>query len=133
MDFIKNNTKKISKEEIKDEIKDKEEFLYEKKLKLKKFKYLTMSGCGIYGFCFIGALKYFEENGVEFKEIIGVSSGAMIGLLVTLGYKYEELKKVYSELDFNKFLDINIDNFFKNYGIDKCNRFIKIYASFFKT
>ncbi len=52
---------------------------------------LALSGGGARGFGHLGALKAFEELGVEFDAVAGTSVGSLVGALYCYGYKAEEL------------------------------------------
>lgn len=52
---------------------------------------LALGGGGARGFGHLGAIKAFEELGVEFDAVAGTSVGAFIGALYCYGYKADEL------------------------------------------
>lgn len=52
---------------------------------------LALSGGGARGFGHLGALKAFEELGVEFDAVAGTSVGSLVGALYCYGYKSDEL------------------------------------------
>lgn len=52
---------------------------------------LALSGGGARGFGHLGALKAFEELGVEFDAVAGTSVGALVGALYCYGYKSDEI------------------------------------------
>ncbi len=52
---------------------------------------LALSGGGARGFGHLGALKAFEELGIEFDAVAGTSVGALVGALYCYGYKADEL------------------------------------------
>jgi hypothetical protein len=84
---------------------------------------LCLSGGGIKGFSFIGALKYLEDiNYIDISKItkyIGTSVGSILSLFLSLGYSCKEIEIFILEFDFNKLQgEINVDNLFINFGID---------------
>ena len=52
---------------------------------------LALSGGGARGFGHLGAIKAFEELGIEFDAVAGTSVGAFVGALYCYGYKADEL------------------------------------------
>lgn len=64
---------------------------------------LILGGGGIKGIAYIGLLEEAEKRGVFFRNISGVSAGAIAGACIAAGYRSEELKKEFYEFDFGKF------------------------------
>jgi NTE family protein len=54
---------------------------------------LTLSGGGAKGFAHIGAIKAFEEAGIDFGLCVGTSAGSIIGALYCAGIKSEEMMR----------------------------------------
>jgi NTE family protein len=84
---------------------------------------ICLSGGGVKGFSFIGALKYLEGinyiNILNINNFIGTSAGAIASLFLSLGYTCLEIETFILEFDFNKIQpDVNIDNLLLNFGID---------------
>lgn len=52
---------------------------------------LCLSGGGARGFAHIGAIKAFEEAGIEFDLTVGVSAGAIVGALYCAGVSADEM------------------------------------------
>ncbi|OPZ94244.1 MAG: Patatin-like phospholipase [Firmicutes bacterium ADurb.Bin419] len=67
---------------------------------------LVLGGGGIKGIAYVGLLESAEKKGINFRNISGVSAGAIAGACFGAGYGSEELKKEFYEFDFGKF---NID------------------------
>jgi len=93
---------------------------------------LVISGGAMRGFCFIGAIKYLEEIDIlkNIKTFTGTSIGGCLALLLTLNYSSKELIEIFTNVDIEKYRDINIDNilhFFENYGIDDGKRILNIF------
>lgn len=63
---------------------------------------LILSGGGIKGIAYIGMFEAAEEKGFNFRNIAGVSAGAMVGAFSGAGYKACELKDILYEFDFEK-------------------------------
>ena len=96
-----------------------------------------MSGGGIKGFSFVGALDYLNNiNYIDIKKInnwVGTSSGSILSLLLSIGYTPVELGDFVIEFDFKKMEpDISVENVFLKYGISNGERFDFIIKSFVK-
>ena len=70
------------------------------KLKInKKFKLgLALGGGGALGIAHIGALKAFEELGIQFDYIAGTSVGSLVGALYCYGFRVDKLESIAREL-----------------------------------
>lgn len=96
---------------------------------------LCLSGGGTKCISFISVLIYLEnENFFKIKDIkkfVGTSGGAILGFLLSLKYKLEELKEFVLKFDFTKFEpEVDCDNFLNNYGIDNGNKIISAISTF---
>jgi len=72
---------------------------------------LVFSGGGVKAIAFIGVVEALEERGIKVRRIAGTSAGALVGALLSAGYKSEELKKmlpILSQLFFNEVSDVEI-------------------------
>ncbi len=58
---------------------------------------ICLSGGGVKGAAHIGALKAFEEAGIEFDYISGTSSGSIVATLYAIGYKPEEIYELFKK------------------------------------
>lgn len=58
---------------------------------------IALAGGGLKGIAYIGAIKAFEELGVNIDYISGTSSGSMAATLYAIGCKPEEMKKIIYE------------------------------------
>lgn len=56
---------------------------------------LCLSGGGVKGAAHIGALKAFEEAGLEFNYVSGTSSGSIVATLYAAGYKSDEIYEIF--------------------------------------
>ena len=98
----------------------------------KNIENLVISGGAMRGFCFLGAIKYLEEIEMlkNIKTFTGTSIGGCLALLLNLNYSSKELIDIFTNVDIEKYRDINIDNilhFFENYGIDDGIRILNIF------
>ena len=105
---------------------------------------LVISIGGIKGISFIGVLdELFKKISIDdIKFIIGSSVGSIIGILLSIGYKPDEIYSICTEIDFAKFtlnpVDqlhecindeiCNLDNL-NNFGLDNCNGLIRLLKS----
>ncbi len=72
-------------------------------------KYTCLFGGGaIRGVAYIGALKAFEELGLTSDTYAGSSVGAIFASLIAVGYNSDELKQIFSKVNFELFKDIAI-------------------------
>jgi len=98
---------------------------------------ICMSGGGIKGFSFVGALDYLNNtNYIDIKKInnmVGTSTGSILALLLSIGYKPTEMGDFVIDFDFTKMdSDISIENVFIKYGISNGDKFDFIIKSFVK-
>jgi NTE family protein len=71
------------------------------KNKPKKIKIgLALGSGGAKGFAHLGALKAFEENGLEFDIIAGTSIGSVIGAFVAEGYSSTDILELLKRVNF---------------------------------
>lgn len=58
---------------------------------------ISLSGGGVKGAAHIGALKAFEEAGIQFEYVSGTSSGSIVAALYAVGYKAEEIYELFKK------------------------------------
>ena len=74
-----------------------------KKSKPKKIKLgLALGSGGAKGFAHIGALKAFEENGIEFDIVAGTSIGSVVGAFYSAGYTATDILELLKRVDFSE-------------------------------
>ena len=98
---------------------------------------ICMSGGGIKGFSFVGALDYFNNtNYINIKKIsnwVGTSAGSILSFLLSIGYSTIEIGDFVIDFDFKKMdLDISVENVFLKFGISNGERFEFVLKSFLK-
>ena len=100
----------------------------------KKFNTISLSGGGIKGIVFLGALKYLDENNLlkDINTFCGVSVGSIICFLLIIGYKYNDLYKFILNLDIKKFINIDINLLLEKYGLNDGKDIINILKIFMK-
>ena len=71
------------------------------------FKNLVFEGGGVKGIAYVGALEILYEEGIlkDIERVAGTSAGAMVAVLVGLGYSAKELGDVLWDIKFKNFLD----------------------------
>ena len=71
------------------------------------FKNLVFEGGGVKGIAYVGALEVLEKEGIlqNIERVAGTSAGAMVAVLVSLGYTANELKDILWKINFKNFMD----------------------------
>lgn len=82
------------------------------------------TGGSIRGGAYVGALRAMEELGINNKCFVGSSVGSILASLYAVGYSPDELEKVFDEMNFDLFKDINF-SFGKEFYISKGENFIE--------
>ena len=96
---------------------------------------ICMSGGGIKGFAFIGALDYLNKKKIinidNIKNWVGTSIGSILAYAFVCGFSINEMENFIIEFDFTKTNpDISIDNIFISHGISDGKRAEFILRSF---
>lgn len=84
---------------------------------------LVFSGGGIRVIAYIGALKYLEEKSLlsSIREYNGVSAGALVALMLSLGYNLRVIQRFCYEYDFTSLRALEPESvlqFTETFGID---------------
>ena len=71
------------------------------------FKNLVFEGGGVKGIAYVGALEKLDEEGIlkDIERVAGTSAGAMLAVLVGLGYTAKEIGDILWEINFQNFMD----------------------------
>ena len=71
------------------------------------FKNLVFEGGGVKGIAYVGALEVLDQEGIlkDIERVAGTSAGAMVAVLIGLGYSAEEMKDILWKIKFRNFLD----------------------------
>ncbi len=71
------------------------------------YKNLALEGGGLRGIAYAGAFKELEENGTlqNIENVAGSSAGAIAGLMISIGYKANEIDSILMSLKFQQFND----------------------------
>lgn len=78
---------------------------------------IIFGGGGVKGIAYLGALYALEQNGFKINKVGGTSVGAIIASLIIMGYNSIELIQLLKE--------INLENYFKKYKINKFSKVLK--------
>jgi predicted acylesterase/phospholipase RssA len=80
---------------------------------------LVLSGGGIRTLAFIGTFRKLEDNKIlaGIDTICAVSAGCVAGLMLILGFTYDEMVQEICTTDFEKFKCIKYTNFLYGYGL----------------
>lgn len=84
--------------------------------------HLVFSGGGLKTISFLSALNYVIENKIislkKLKSVSGTSAGAMVGLLLIIGFNTQEVIDLFKNTDFQSLSNIKMSNMFTYYGLD---------------
>lgn len=92
---------------------------------------LCLSGGGIRTVAFVGALEVLAKHKLlaHVTEYVGVSAGALIAFVLSVGYTVQELKKLVVELDFGVVRNLEPENtleFLERYGLDNGANLVRL-------
>ena len=73
---------------------------------------LVLSGGGAKGFAHIGAIRVFEEAGLQFDFISGTSMGSIFGSLYALGYHPDTMEKIVRQQHWDNLMADKIDRMY---------------------
>ena len=95
---------------------------YKKNMNKNDLKYACLFGGGaIRGMAHIGVVRALNEIGVGLGTLAGSSVGAIVAAALAVGYSDEELEKIFLDVDFELFRDIN---FSKSLALSKGDIFL---------
>lgn len=98
-------------------------------------KILVLSGGGIKGISFIGAIKTLEELNMlkHIDTFAGTSIGSIVIFLIILGYTSDELMQFVKSFDFGKLKDLSVAMLLESYGLDTGDKIIQMLKKFMAT
>ena len=73
---------------------------------MKKY-FVIFGGGGVRGIAYCGAYNALLKNDVEISGLAGSSIGAVFAVLLSLGYKGDEIFDIFSDTGFSLFSDLN--------------------------
>jgi hypothetical protein len=105
--------------------------------KKRDFDTVCMSGGGVKGFSFLGALDYLEFNSyIDTSKIniwVGTSAGSILSFLFTLGYTIHEIGDFILEFNFSKIQpEPDINTLLESFGIDDGTKLRLVIIEFLK-
>lgn len=94
--------------------------------KLIKINKLVISGGGMKGLSFVGAIKYIEELDIinSINEYYGCSIGGLISSLLILQYNCDELIKFIINFNFLDLINPQLNSLITNYSVANSDNFI---------
>jgi predicted acylesterase/phospholipase RssA len=98
---------------------------------------LCISGGGIKGFAFVGALEYlFNKSFIDYNKIntwVGTSIGSILCFLLILGYNIHEIGEFIYDFNFESLqTDINIDYLLESFGVNNGIKIMVLLSNFLK-
>lgn len=113
--------KKIDEDEsINTQIDNELSIILGKDMRSKMKRILVLSGGGVKGIAHLGALKALEVLGIlkNIHTFTGTSVGALISVLIAIGYSPDELYNFITVFDIKKMKSMNPDSILQTYGLD---------------
>ena len=94
-------------------------------------KNLVLAGAQLKGVCYIGVIRALEELNMidNIQNVLGISSGSLIGLAICLGFSSQSLENMVLKLDIENLKEFQTDSIFKlfyTYGMDSGNKIEKL-------
>ena len=94
-------------------------------------KNLVLSCGGVSGITYIGCLKILYQNNLleNIQNILGCSVGSIFALCICLDYSYDDLYKIFTNIDINILTDIDYDGitgFINKYGFQSGEKILNI-------
>lgn len=97
-----------------------------------QYENLVLEGGGMKGLAYSGAFEVLDSMGIikNINQVAGTSSGAMNGMLISIGYKGKELTQLNLEKNFGRYSQVGIPilsgliRFYRKYGYYKTDRFM---------
>ena len=104
------------------------------------FKNLVFEGGGVKGIAYVGALEKLDEKGIlqNIERVAGTSAGAMVAVLVGLGYTAKDISDILWDINFQNFMDSSwgyirdINRLINDYGWYKGDFFRNLMGGFIK-
>ena len=104
------------------------------------FKNLVFEGGGVKGIAYVGVLEKLDERGIleNIERVAGTSAGAMVAVLVGLGYSAKDISDILWDNNFQNFMDISwgyirdINRLINDYGWYKGDFFRNLMGGYIK-
>lgn len=105
-----------------------------------QFCNIVIEGGGAKGVCAVGTLRALEKHNIliNLKRFVGTSAGALIALLLSIGYTAEEMNTVLLNMDMEIVLDDSwglvrdLYRLYNKYGFHKGNALLKLIKKLIK-
>jgi predicted acylesterase/phospholipase RssA len=99
-----------------------------------KYDYLVLSGGGVRGITLVGALDVLHDHHAldDVHTFIGSSIGALVVVLICIGYSPPEFYKIFRDLDFSEMRNLKVWNIVDKYGLDSGERIIEYLKTLFR-
>jgi hypothetical protein len=99
---------------------------------------ICLSGGGIKGLSYIGALDYLENHNFiklsSIKNWVGTSVGSIFSFIFSLGYNVQEIGDFILDFNFSKLEpELNLDNLLLSFGVNNGDKLMFIITSFLKS
>ncbi len=82
-----------------------------------KINTLLLSAGGMKGYSFLGVWKYIQEKELKIKIFSGVSIGAFFSMFFALGFTFNELYLIITEIELLDLFHFDFTNFFDSFGM----------------
>lgn len=76
----------------------------------------VLEGGGVKGIGHVGAVSYFQKDGYSFDNVAGSSAGAIVASLLVAGYTPKEMQEIMLDVDYLKFRQEDLLDYFGNVG-----------------
>jgi NTE family protein len=104
------------------------------------FKNLVFEGGGVKGIAYVGVLERLNDRGIlqNIERVAGTSAGAMVAVLVGLGYTAKDINDILWDINFQNFMDSSwgiirdIDRLVNDYGWYKGDYFRDLMGGYIK-
>ena len=99
--------------------------------------HIVLSGGGMKCLSYVGAFKELEKRGMlkNIRNFTGISAGAFMAFIYTIGYSLDDIYNITKELDFSSVQNIDenlLFSFFQEFGVDNGNNLEKLIESLLK-
>jgi NTE family protein len=79
-------------------------------------RYLIIGSGGMGIYAYLGCLKSIEDKLDEVEEFSGASCGSLLAVMLSLGFKPDEILEKLLGIDTKSLTKVNVKSLFKNYG-----------------
>lgn len=94
--------------------------------------HIVLSGGGLKGLALIGFMKALQENNIKPTAISGASIGAIVGTMMSIGYRHDELYEFIEYFNYDDVCDFEISDFMEEGGIETGNKITRLLQAMIK-